>query len=132
MTNQINHAIEDQTRSQDNLRENLYPTQEQCQQSIAESERVIEELNTRNQVIDKQRAEEHAEYEQRMADAEHGIQLMNECIEVVNEHLLGGGSFVQLSAAKKETFNKAEKFLKNTNNKEFKLAIALASLATNS
>lgn len=58
--------------------------------SIAESERVIDESEAENVKLAKARSEEHAEYETKIADADNGIKIMEECIEAVHTLLEGG------------------------------------------
>lgn len=87
---QINHAIEDQTRSNDNLNENLYPTQESLNRSVANSEVVIADLTAENANLKKKRADEEAAFNVKMGDADEGIRIMEECLTEVQSLFEGG------------------------------------------
>lgn len=56
---------------------------EALNKSIGKSEKDIEDTKAENAALDKQREDELADYQQRVADANEGIRIMEECIEAV-------------------------------------------------
>lgn len=100
--------------------------------SIAKSEKKIEDTNHENAQLDKVREDEHADFQQKVADADEGIRIMEECIEAVQTLLAGGELSLAQVEAKKNTLSKAEKFLKNSSQTELSFALALTQLANNS
>lgn len=79
------------------MNENLYPTQESLNRSVADSEKVIEELTAENAQLKKKREEELAAFDIKMSDADEGIKIMEECLTEVKTLLEGGNvGLVQL------------------------------------
>jgi len=79
------------------LNENLYPTQESLNRSVADSEKVIEELTAENANLKKKREEDNASFNTKMSDADEGIKIMEECLVEVKTLLEGGAvGFAQL------------------------------------
>lgn len=101
------------------MNENLYPTQESLNRSVADSEKTIEELTAENAQLKKKREAEETDFNQRMTDADEGIKIMEECLTEVKTLLEGGAvGFAQLQS-KKEVFQRAERILKKHNTQEF-------------
>lgn len=79
------------------MNENLYPTQESLNRSVADSEKVIEELTAENANLKKKREEDNASFNTKMSDADEGIKIMEECLVEVKTLLEGGAvGFAQL------------------------------------
>lgn len=79
------------------MNENLYPTQESLNRSVADSEKVIEELTAENANLKKKREEDNNAFNTKMADADEGIRIMEECLTEVKTLLEGGAvGFAQL------------------------------------
>lgn len=79
------------------MNENLYPTQESLYRSVADSEKVIEELTAENANLKKKREDDNNSFNTRMSDADEGIKIMEECLTEVKTLLEGGAvGFAQL------------------------------------
>lgn len=79
------------------MNENLYPTQESLNRSVADSEKVIEELTAENANLKKKREEDSNAFNTKMSDADEGIKIMEECLVEVKTLLEGGAvGFAQL------------------------------------
>lgn len=79
------------------MNENLYPTQESLNRSVADSEKVIEELTAENANLKKKREEDNNSFNTKMSDADEGIKIMEECLTEVKTLLEGGAvGFAQL------------------------------------
>lgn len=79
------------------MNENLYPTQESLNRSVADSEKVIEELTAENANLKKKREEDNNAFNTKMSDADEGIKIMEECLTEVKTLLEGGAvGFAQL------------------------------------